>query len=980
MRKFCFIICLVFNLIPIYGQLPTQEEVKWNMSRVADWQIAHLDKKKFGALNWVNATFYLGLSRWAFLTEQVDSDSSYENWLVKLGYENGWKTGPRLYHADDICIGQTYLQLYNHYGNKSMLIPTLTHAKQVIANPPKGSFDLNYSNPQSLNHWTWCDALFMAPNVYLGLSHVTGDSKYIRYMNKEYRLTYKNLYDKKEHLFYRDRRYIGQKESNGAKVFWARGNGWVLGGLVEMLKNMDKGDKYYPFYKNLFIEMCSRIATLQCKDGFWRASLLDPESYPSPETSGTGFFVYALAYGIKSGLLPKDQYLPIVLNGWKALISVVEDNGRLDYVQPVGADPKKVTRNMTEAYGPGAFLLAGSEIYRLADSTRLFHLTNISAAEVKRISQMLLVHPGGIGLNYKNRIFWDKIKMTSSGIALLHRVEEKFQKGFPPFVDSLYLDLNKSNYRLPGEIMMNKRYEYLFDLTIAECMENNGKYLPEIKRAILGLCMQKSWSIPAHDRDLQNYNGTKYSVDLVTATAGNGIAQCLDMLGDKIPFELMTLARCAFRQKIFLPMFRCVEAGQPFWWLTMTNNWNSVCLAGVTGIALSILPDRAERAYYVAQAEKYQGYGMKGYEDDGYCSEGAGYYNYGFGAYILLREEVCRATSGKIDFFQVPKFVRIARYADAIQIQDGLVPLYSDCHPGLQINPFIPVYCKEALGMAKGMKKILKVPSGGNFSLQLLAMFPDSAWKVKLTPDIREAIAESHQNPKSSYYTKSGIWIGRPGRNTTCQMAVSAKSGNNAENHNHDDIGSYAVVLGNCMMLGDQGGPESYPGDYFTASADQKYKIKNSYGHPVPVVNGKLQQTGSKAQGIVLQHRFTDRSDLFQLDLRSAYPVNGLDSLNRTFIYDRHGKGSLTILDKFQAHHALTFGTALTTRAHWKQLNPHVLLFSLNRCQLRVRVLSSGPFTITTETIQENCIPYTRIGINLKKSAQNGYVKLLIAP
>ena len=92
--------------------------------------------------------------------------------------------------------------------------------------------------------------------------------------------------------------------------------------------------------------------------------------------------------------------------------------------------------------------------------------------------------------------------------------------------------------------------------------------------------------------------------------------------------------QCAFREKVFRPVYRCLEETKPFWWFTATNNWNSVCLAGVTGAALALLPDKEERAYFVAAAEKYNVYGMKGYADDGYCSEGVGYYNYGFRAYI----------------------------------------------------------------------------------------------------------------------------------------------------------------------------------------------------------------------------------------------------------------------------------------------------------------------------------------------------------
>ena len=113
--------------------------------------------------------------------------------------------------------------------------------------------------------------------------------------------------------------------------------------------------------------MCERISILQDKDGYWHASLLDPEAYPNPETSGSGFFVYALAYGINSGLLDRGKYLPVVLKGWNALEKAVFPDGKLGWVQPVAQNPQETTKEMTEVYGVGAFLLAGSEIYKLAE-------------------------------------------------------------------------------------------------------------------------------------------------------------------------------------------------------------------------------------------------------------------------------------------------------------------------------------------------------------------------------------------------------------------------------------------------------------------------------------------------------------------------------------------------------------------------------------------------------------------------------------
>lgn len=977
MKKVFLLLLLSVGIGSVYAQLPTKAEVRQSMRRVADWQIAHMKEVPYDPLNWVNATFYLGLTKWAALAEEENKEDFYFRWLRRLGQRNYWQVDKRMYHADDVCIAQTYLDLYRKYGKEEMIIPTLARAEWVMAHPSKGSFMLDYRDASTLERWTWCDALFMAPPVYARLYRITGDKKFIRFMDKEYKATYDFLYDKEENLFYRDQRYFSQKEANGAKVFWGRGNGWVLGGLVEILRELPAKDKYRPFYQDLFVKLATRVAGLQNQDGFWHASMLDPASYPSPETSCSGFFVYALLYGINEGLLPRDKFLPVAQKGWDALLSAVEEDGKLGFVQPIGADPRKVGREMTEVYGPGAFLLAGYEMHRLAtdaaEPTR-----NISSARVREIAAMLPEKPQGIGVTYKDRGYWDSMKKDPKAKQLLEEVAAMVKKPMPPFVDSLYLHLNATNVRLPGEKMMNARYDYVFKLALAECLENKGRYMRAIENGIIELCNQKPWSIPAHDRSLQNYNGTDYYVDLVVATAGNSLAQCVYMLGDKLSMETRARVQCAFREKVFRPIRRCLEETKPFYWFTVTNNWNSVCLAGVTGAALTLLTDKEERAYFVAAAEKYHEYGMKGYADDGYCSEGVGYYNYGFRAYILLREEVCRATQGKIDFFRLPKFARIARYGKNIQMLNGICPAYSDCRIGLSPDWFITNYCDNVLGTAPYHEKY-NFPTGGNLSLNFIEMFPRQAWKMELTDEIREAL-RAEADPLHSYYEQAGILIARPVANGTCRMAVSVKGGHNAENHNHNDVGSYAVSLGKETMAGDQGGPFSYPGDYFDRNATGKYKIKGSYGHPVPVVDGVMQKNGRQAQGVILEKQFTDTKDVFRIDYTSAYAVPELSRLIRTFDYDRAGAGSFMVNDEFTATSPVRFETALTTAAAWKVVDGKHIELTCGEERMIVTIDASGPVEFTSEIIEVNAPAYTRIGIALKNKAEKGYIRQTMCP
>lgn len=337
------------------------------MKRVADWQIANPNKEaEHDDLDWTHAALYMGMLDWAELAEKEEGDASYYQWLVRIGRRNHFQVGKWMYHADFIAVGQPFIDLYIKYGNKKMIAPVMARANWVVENPAETALELDYGKPETLDRWSWCDALFMAPPVYAKLYALTKDEKYLDFLNKEYKATYDYLYDKEENLFYRDCRYFTKREANGKKVFWGRGNGWVLGGLVEILQALPQDEPSRAFYQDLFVTLATRVAGLQGEDGYWHASLLDPASYPSPETSATGFVVYALAYGVNEGLLDEATFRPVIEKGWKALVNAVEADGKLGYVQPIGADPRKVTRDMTEVYGVGAFLLSGCQLYKMA--------------------------------------------------------------------------------------------------------------------------------------------------------------------------------------------------------------------------------------------------------------------------------------------------------------------------------------------------------------------------------------------------------------------------------------------------------------------------------------------------------------------------------------------------------------------------------------------------------------------------------------
>jgi rhamnogalacturonyl hydrolase YesR len=343
--------------------------VKNVLKAVADWQISN--PSKHHPLDWTNGALYAGMVEWA----AIAGDMKYYEWLKAIGDKNEWKYYERpkqplrRYHADDYCVGQMYIEMYRKYGDKAMIGPIRTYLDQILADPAKGELlFVNTKEYSSQQRWSWCDALFMAPTVWAKMGNETKKKKYFNFMYQEYKFTTDYLFDKEEDLYYRDSNYFTRKEKNGEKVFWGRGNGWVFAGLPIIIREFPKRYEHKGYFVDIYKKMAARLASLQDDGGYWHASLLDPDSYPNPEMSATSFFVFGLAWGINNGYLDRVTYLPAVIKGWKSMVASVWPEGKLGFVQPIGADPKSVTKDMTEVYGVGGFLLAGTEITRLIES------------------------------------------------------------------------------------------------------------------------------------------------------------------------------------------------------------------------------------------------------------------------------------------------------------------------------------------------------------------------------------------------------------------------------------------------------------------------------------------------------------------------------------------------------------------------------------------------------------------------------------
>lgn len=332
-----------------------------NGAKVADYALAHPTRANHR--DWTYGTFYAGLTAFAL----AHPERPYLDILRQEGTNNAWRLdGGRPFYAETHGIGQTWLELARVDDDPAAAAPTRAVFDYILENRsrapvvqrlPNGSFSPN------LLRWAWSDALFMSPPVWAKLAALTGEARYRDFLIGEYRASAARLYDREAGLFYRDYAARAKRSAHGAPVFWGRGNGWVLGGLPLVLRELPPGLRTRPFFLDLFRGMSEKVKALQRADGAWSPNLLDGRDPDLPEMSATALFCFALAWGVNDGLLDEAEYLPCVRRAWGALCRAVAEEGTLGWVQQAAVGPSaNFGADSTALYAVGGYLLAATEI------------------------------------------------------------------------------------------------------------------------------------------------------------------------------------------------------------------------------------------------------------------------------------------------------------------------------------------------------------------------------------------------------------------------------------------------------------------------------------------------------------------------------------------------------------------------------------------------------------------------------------------
>ncbi len=599
---------------------------------------------------------------------------------------------------------------------------------------------------------------------------------------------------------------------------------------------------------------------------------------------------------------------------------------------------------------------------------------------VAEIAAMLSPNPEGLGEPITNRAAWAKFPNPD---AILSVANQLLKEPMPPLTNEMYLEYSKTGSREANNgpyPVWTKRLAYF---AVAECLENQGRFLPEIEAQLAALFAERSWTLSFHDPKLESFHGQPI-VDLGAAMRAWILATVDHLLGEKLRPETRAELRAQIKRRVWDPYRAEIDGsnkGSHAWFAKCDFNWNAVCHAGVVGSALALLPRREDRAWFVAAMEMYVSNFLKGFSPDGYCSEGVGYWTYGFGHYALMADTVGRATNWQVDLLAPEIVGKILSFPDRLEIAPGIYPAFSDnlpnIRPGSWVKPLVERHLNGSSQQVIPVNGITMHGHGAMLYETMALAFPE-----KNLPAATEKEAGTMGLRDS--FPDAGIVVARTANSSTDQgFGIAFKGGNNDEHHNHNDVGSYVLVFNGKPLLVDPGS-EMYAARTFGPRRYES-KVLNSYGHSVPVVAGQLQDTGPDARGDMAVIESTDEADTYLLDFKAAYTksVPSLNKLTRKVTFTRLPAPSVEITDEAEFDSPQTFETALITFGKIGRIaSDAFVVYDVSKA-VQVRVSGSGEFAFQQETIEEN-LPMKkkpqRLGIRLSEPSTRARISYRVEP
>lgn len=547
----------------------------------------------------------------------------------------------------------------------------------------------------------------------------------------------------------------------------------------------------------------------------------------------------------------------------------------------------------------------------------------------------------------KDRDGWDRIPHFYR-TELIKEGERYLNYNYPTISATTYMNFLRTGNRVNFEDIYFKRRYALNALVLAECVENEGRFLDDIINGIFFLCEESGWQLPPHNSYSRNSSqellpdSTSPVLDLFACETGALLGTLYYLIGS----VLNELHPFITKRILYELDFRIVKPylNSHFWWMgdgkEPTLNWTIWCTQNVL-ITTFTVPFKEEVGKAVlVKASQSIDYFLDDYGEDGCCDEGAGYYRHAGLCLFNSLEVLNHVTNNEfLSLYENQKIKNIATYILKVHVHDEYYINFADCSPiagRAGVREFLfAKRIKNPNMMTFAAKDFLADPD------KLLVTQMNLFYRLQTAFSINEILNYDIDTPihyEDIYYESVGLFIARDET-----FFLAAKAGDNDDNHNHNDTGSFTIYKDGKPLFIDVG-VETYTKKTFSSSRYEIWTMQSAY-HNLPTINGLMQRDGAEYYAKNILVTLSEKKSSISMDLASAYPKESdlLSYIRKAEL--KKGK-EIIIHDQFK----LNSGSSEVILSLMTYEKPHIETFGFSIGNLG-KVIVKGTYTIIIEEI-----------------------------
>lgn len=468
-----------------------------------------------------------------------------------------------------------------------------------------------------------------------------------------------------------------------------------------------------------------------------------------------------------------------------------------------------------------------------------------------------------------------------------------------------FIEYSRSGNRIIYENPSFTRRRALASMVIAECVENKGRFLDEIINGVWLICEESFWGVSAHNfNNVYNlYDIENQYIDLFSAETATLLAHIIYLLGNEIDDVSIIVRRrieLELEERIKIPFLN----RQDYRWMGFTtprvNNWNPWIIGNVLNVFFFTEKDNVRRENAVKKSFICLEHFINSYKDDGGCDEGPNYWNVAGGALFDCLDQLYDVSNGEINLFEVPLVKEIGRFLYRTFIDKKYYVNFADGDAKVTISSFMVYRYGKRIDDQKLIDLAIYSNNIKNNSVQ----------RNNASNSLKRYIPEIFGRKDFDKLTATppyerDVWLNgielvaaRNQADSTSGLYFVAKGGNNAESHNHNDIGTFTVYKNAFPCFIDLG-VETYTRFTFSEFRYDIWTMQSQY-HNLPTINGAQQVAGADRMAENIKYSCSDDKVNFSVEIAGAYDNTAkINSYKREYSYFRGENNEIEITDNF---------------------------------------------------------------------------------